>query len=72
MRVRKDGAEWKFKFCDCMGLLSLEKERIYVLEDKRIFSIKQKGFAQRGSLPLQRKESGLNGKENLLKEYLET
>lgn len=27
------------------GLLSLEKERIYVLEDKMMFSIKQNGFA---------------------------
>ena len=23
----EDGAEWEFEFCDCMGFLSLEKEK---------------------------------------------
>ena len=27
----EDGSEWEFKFCDSVGLLSLKKERRYVL-----------------------------------------
>uniref|UniRef100_A0A0D3D8F7 Protein DA1-like domain-containing protein n=1 Tax=Brassica oleracea var. oleracea TaxID=109376 RepID=A0A0D3D8F7_BRAOL len=48
-------------FVMCVSLLSLEKEREYMFEDISTISIKQKGFASRGGLPLQEKESCLNG-----------
>lgn len=56
----------------CVDLLSVKKEKRYVLQDKMVFSIKQKVFDWREGLPLQEKENCLNGKGSLLKEFLET
>ena len=48
-----------FEFCDCVGFLSLEKERGYMFEDIWTFSIKQKRVTWRWSFPLKKMESCL-------------